>query len=113
MGIHFLDHLFSPRSIAVFGASEQPDTVGGRVFDNVHSGGFTGEIYAINPKYKTLFDHPCYETITAIAKPVDLAVIATPAKTVPEIIRACGEHGVRAAIIMSAGFNEKDDHGWF
>jgi acetyltransferase len=111
MGIHFLDRLFSPRSIAVFGASEQPDTVGGRVFDNLHSGGFTGEIYAINPKYKTLHGHPCYESIAAIGKHVDLAVIATPAKTVPEIIHACGEYGVRAAIIISAGFNEKDDHG--
>lgn len=111
MGTHFLDRLFSPRSIAVFGANEHPNTVGGRVFDNLRTSGFTGEVYAINPKYKTLFNHPCFETIAAIGKQVDLAVIATPAKTVPDIIHSCGEHGVRAAIIMSAGFNEKDDHG--
>jgi acetyltransferase len=111
MGTHFLDRLFSPSSIAVFGASERPEAVGGRVFDNLRQDGFTGHIYAINPKYKTLHGQPCYASIADIGKPVDLAVIATPAHTVPEIIHTCGEHGVRAAIVISAGFNDNDDHG--
>lgn len=111
MGTHFLDRLFAPRAIAVFGASESPDAVGGRVFDNLRDGGFTGSIYAINPKYKRLHQQPCYSSIAAVGKPVDLAVIATPASTVPEIIHACGEHGVRAAIIISAGFSESEGRG--
>ena len=111
MGTHFLDRLFAPQAIAVFGASEIPDAVGGRVFDNLRKGGFSGPIYAINPKYKRLYKQSCYPSITAIGKPVDLAVIATPASTVPEIIHACGEHGVRAAIIISAGFSEGDGRG--
>ena len=106
MGIHYLDRFFSPKAIAVFGASELPDAVGGRVFNNLHNAGFTGPIYAINPKYKELNKQPCYSSIVDITEPVDLAVIATPAKTVPAIIHECGEHGVRAVIIISAGFNE-------
>ena len=109
MGAHFLDRLFAPQAIAVFGASKRPEAVGARVFDNLRNSGFSGPIYAINPKYKHLYHQPCYPSITAIGKPVDLAVIATPAKTIPEIIHACGEHGVRAVIIISAGSGEGDD----
>jgi acetyltransferase len=111
MGTHFLDRLFAPQAIAVFGASESPDAVGGRVFDNLRNGAFSGPIFAINPKYQQLYQQPCYASIAAIDKPVDLAVIVTPAATVPEIIRACGEHGVRAAIIVSAGFSDGDGRG--
>jgi len=111
MGTHFLDRLFAPRAIAVFGASEHSDAVGGRVYDNLRTAGFKGPIYAINPKYTNVFQQPCYPSITAIGKPIDLAVIATPAASIPEIIHACGEHGVRAAIIISAGFNANDKQG--
>jgi len=111
MGTHFLDRLFSPQAIAVFGASERSDSVGARVFDNLRKGGFSNPIYAINPKYKRLHHHPCYPSIASIDKPVDLVVIATPAPGVAEIIHACGEHGVRAAIIISAGFSEGNGQG--
>ncbi|MDX2493464.1 MAG: acetate--CoA ligase family protein, partial [Desulfuromusa sp.] len=111
MSAHFLDPLFTPKAIAVFGASERPNAVAGRVFDNLRKGGYSGPIYPINPKHELLFKQPCYPSISAVAKPVDLAVIATPAATVPEIIHACGEHGVRAVIIISAGFNEGDNRG--
>ena len=111
MGTHFLDRLFSPSAIAIFGASERPEAVGGRVFDNLRQDGFTGSLYAINPKYKKLHGQPCYASIADIDEAVDLAVITTPAHTVPKIIHACGEHGVRAAIVISAGFNANDDHG--
>ena len=109
MGAHFLDRLFTPQAIAVFGASERPESVGARVFENLRSGGFTDPIYAINPKYKRLHQQPCYSAIKAIGKPVDLAVIATSAKTVPDIIHQCGEHGVRAVIIISAGINKGEN----
>ena len=108
MGAHFLDRLFTPQSIAVYGASDREDAVGGRVFENLREGGFSGPIYAINPKYKTLYKQTCYSSITEVKQAVDLVVIATPAKTVPEVIHACGEHGVHAVIIISTGFNDSN-----
>ena len=72
--------------------------------------GFPRPIYAINPKYTRLSQQPCYSSITAIGKPVDLAVFAGVAITIPEIIRAYGEHGVRAVIVISSGFGEGKSH---
>lgn len=106
MGPHYLEHLFAPQAIAVFGASDKPDAVGARVYQNLLHGGFTGSIYPVNPKYKKLGKAKCYAGIGAIKALVDLAVIATPASTVPDILHQCGEHGVRAAIILSAGFTD-------
>ncbi|MDH5354892.1 MAG: bifunctional acetate--CoA ligase family protein/GNAT family N-acetyltransferase [Gammaproteobacteria bacterium] len=111
MGTHYLDHLFSPQAIAVFGASERPESVGNRVFENLLSGGFDRPIYAINPKHREIYKHPCYSSIKAIGEPVDLAVITTPARSIPKIIRDCGKYGVRAAIVISAGFGEGDGSG--
>lgn len=111
MGTHFLDRLFAPEAIAVFGANERPDSVAGRVYDNLRKGGFGGPIHAVNPKHDRLYDQPCYPKLKAIGQPVDLAVIATPAPTIPKIMRACGEYGVRAAIVISAGFNDSDKKG--
>lgn len=111
MTAHYLDHLFSPRAVAVFGASEREDSVGGRLFSNLIEGQFDGPVYAINPKHEKVLGHPCYASLEAVGKAIDLVVIATPAKTVPQIIHACGEHGVRAAIIISAGFSEGDGQG--
>lgn len=106
MGQYCLDCLFTPRAIAVFGASLRPESVGTRLFQNIINGGFTGPVFPVNPKYENLNDSTCYPSIRAIGKPVDLAVIATPAATVSEIIHQCGEHGVHAAIIVSAGFED-------
>ncbi len=106
MGQHYLDHLFAPHAIAVFGASIQPGSVGNRLFQNIIKGGFIGSVYPINPKYEKLDHKTCYPSISAIGGPVDLAVIATPAATVCKIIHECGEHGLLAAIILSAGFED-------
>lgn len=111
MGTHFLDRLFNPQSVAIFGASKRSESVGGRVFENLRNGGFSGPIYAINPKYKRLGLQPCYPDLSAIGKPVDLSIIAIPASGVAEIIHRCGEHGVATVIIISAGFNESDARG--
>lgn len=111
MGPHYLDRLFSPKSIAVFGASDRPNAVGTLVFENLIASGFHGELYPINPKRESLQGLTCYPNIGAIAANIELAVICTPAPTVPDIIEACGEHGVRAAIVISAGFSEGDGKG--
>ena len=111
MGQHFLDYLFSPRTIAVFGASESDRSVGGRLFVNLRDGGFPGALFPINLKYKRLFERECFSSIEGIRESVDLAIIATPAATVPEIIRTCGEKGVRVAVVISAGFGAGDNQG--
>ncbi len=111
MGMHFLDRLFAPEAIAVFGANERTDSVAGRVYDNLRKGEFAGSIYAVNPKHKQLYGQPCYRSLKAIDKPVDLAVIATPAKTITKIINDCGEYGIRVVIVISAGFNDTDKQG--
>lgn len=103
---HPLERLFSPHSIAVFGASERPNAVGTRVLESLLSDKFPGPVYPVNPKHDRVRGLKCFHNIDAIGEPVDLAVVATPAPTVPGIIRECGEHGVRAAIVLSAGFGE-------
>lgn len=106
MGRHYLEHLFTPQAIAVFGASERPDSVGALVYRNLLDARFAGPVYPINPKYQELKGARCYSSIEEVGERVDLAVIATPAATVPDIIHACGEQGVKAAIVLSAGFGE-------
>ncbi len=109
MGRHYLEHLFSPRSIAVFGACDNINSVGGRVYSNLMAGNFTKPVYAINPKYLGIGEKPCFDSLDRINETVDLAIIATPAATVPQIIRTCGEHRVKTAIILSAGFGEMEN----
>jgi acetyltransferase len=111
MGPHYLDRLFAPRAIALFGASDETDALGTVVLRNLLQAGYPGKIFAINPRHQLVQGLVCYPDIEHIAHdagPVDLAVIATPASTVPDIIRRCGEAGVRAAVILSAGFGESE-----
>ena len=111
MGQHYLNVLFAPRSIAVYGASDRPGAVGTVVFENLRSAGFKGPIYPINPKHKKIQGVPAYQTLEQIGKEVDLAVVATPASTVPGIIEECGQYGVRAAGVLTAGFAEAGQAG--
>lgn len=106
-----LARMMNPRSIAVFGASESGKSVGSLVFANLRSDGFEGEIYPINPKHKKVGGLNCYPSILEVGEEVDLAVIATPAHTVPGIIRDLGEVGTRNAIVLSAGFGEGGGDG--
>src|SRR5512134_235296 len=106
MGKHYLSPLFAPKSVAVFGASERPDSVGQIVFQNMLQGGFKGKLYPINAKHPEIQGQRAYASIGDINEPVELVVIATPPKTVPGIIEECGLHGVKAAVIITAGFGE-------
>lgn len=106
MGTHYLDAIFAPKSIAVFGASERPDSVGGRILQNLIDSKFAGPLVAVNPKHEQVFGRRCVASLEALDQQIDLAVIATPAKTVPSIMATCGEHGIRAAVVVSAGFSE-------
>jgi acetyltransferase len=106
-----LDCFFSPTSVAVVGATEREGSVGRTVLANLLSASFRGRVYAINPVRKTVLGTPCYSKITELPEKVDLAVIVTPAPTVPEVIGECVAAGVRSAIVISAGFKEKGPDG--
>ncbi|SCZ59685.1 bifunctional acetate--CoA ligase family protein/GNAT family N-acetyltransferase [Thiohalomonas denitrificans] len=111
MAQHYLKQLFEPESMAIFGASDRPDSVGALVFQNMLEGGFKGPVFPINPKHEKVRGQKAYASIDEVHQPVDLAVIATPAPTVPNIIEACGAHGIRRAVILSAGFREVGSKG--
>ncbi len=106
MSKHYLTSLFSPKSVAVFGASDRTDSVGQIVFQNMLESGFKGALYAINSRVAEVQGCKAYAAISEIEEPVELAVIATPAHTVPDIIEECGKHGVKAVVIITAGFSE-------
>lgn len=106
MVTHYLDKLFNPQAIAVVGASERKNSVGQRVFSNLLKGNFSGKIFAVNPKHTSIQGQLSYPVIGDIPAAVDLAVITTRAATVPAIITECGEKGIKAAIVISAGFSE-------
>lgn len=111
MGQHYLKPLFAPKSVAVFGASDKPDSVGQIVFQNMLQDGYQGALYAINPKHAEVQGCKTYASIAEINGPVDLAVIATPPHAVPDIIEQCGKHQVKAAVIITAGFGEAGAEG--
>lgn len=108
-GVGSLDAVFSPRSIAVIGATERPGSVGRVVLQNLAP--FAGPVYPVNPNRPTVLGRRCYPTLAAIGEAVDLAVIATPAASVPEVVRACAAAGITAAIVLSAGFKETGPGG--
>ena len=98
-------------SIAIFGASERENSVGEVVFRNLLSAGFDGGIYSINPKRDTIQGQKAYRCIGDVDDTVDLAVVITPAPTIPAIVQECGENGVKMMIIISAGFREAGAEG--
>jgi len=106
-----LDAIFSPRSIAVVGASETPQSVGRTLLWNLISNPFGGTVYPVNPKRTSVLGIRAYPSVGEIPDEVDLAVIATPAPTVPGLIRECVEKDIRGAIIISAGFKEIGEEG--
>ena len=106
-----LDVIFSPRSVAVVGASERPGSVGRTVLWNLISNPFGGTVYPINPQRPNVLGIKAWPSLRALPEPVDLAVIVTPAAVVPGAIRECAELGIRGAIILSAGFKETGAEG--
>lgn len=104
-----LHALFQPRHIAVIGASEKPGSVGRTVFENLL--GFSGSVYPVNPRHDHILGRKAYPNVQAVPEVPDLAVIAVPAASVPDTIRACAARGIPAAVILSAGFRECGPEG--
>lgn len=103
--------LFSPKSVAVIGASREEGTVGHAVIRNLFTGGFKGQLYPVNPKAEEIEGLRCFPSIGAVPGPVELAVIIVKAQLVPEIIDQCGKKGVKAVVVISAGFKETGEEG--
>ncbi|MCW8964490.1 MAG: CoA-binding protein, partial [Gammaproteobacteria bacterium] len=95
----------------MFGASDRKLSVGGVVFRNLLDAGYQGRLYPINPKYTKVQGEKAYASLQDIDEAVDLAVVATPAATIPGIVESCAEHGIRMMIILSAGFREAGPDG--
>lgn len=106
-----LQRVFAPRSVAVVGASRHLRAVGRMVLDNLLAGGFEGAIYPVNPNADEISGLECYPDIVTLPEAPDLCVIAVPAASVESVVRQCGDRGVAAAIIISAGFKETGPAG--
>src|ERR1035437_4878074 len=106
-----MDAMFAPSSVAVIGATSRPGTVGRSVLENLLSGKFQGKVYAVNAKNPEVLGRKTYASIRDIPGPVDLAIVATPAVTVPQVIGECVDAGTKAAAVISAGFRERGADG--
>jgi acetyltransferase len=106
-----LDAMFIPNSVAVIGATARPGTVGRTVLENLLHARFQGTVYAVNPKHEEVLGLKTYRSIRDIPQSVDLAVVVTPAATVPRLIGECVESGAKSAVVISAGFKERGPRG--
>jgi acetyltransferase len=103
--------IFYPKSVAIIGVSDKPDNLGRNIIANLVDFGFEGIVYPVGPSGGFVQTHRIYRSISDIPDPVDLAVILTPARTVPIVLEDCGQKGVRWAIIETAGFREYGEEG--
>ncbi len=106
-----LDVIFSPKSVALIGATEREGSVGRTILWNLMTNSFGGTIFPINPKRSSVMGIKAYPSIGEVPEKVDLAIIVTPARTVPGLIRECVDAGVKGAIVISAGFKEIGPEG--
>jgi len=101
-----LDTLLHPRSIAIIGASTNPEALGGRPLGFLDAYEFAGEVYPVNPNSETVQGHRAYRSILDVEAPVDLALVVVRAALVPAVLQECADAGVGAAIVVSSGFGE-------
>ena len=106
-----LDAFFSPHSVAIVGATDKRGSVGRTVLLNLTNGPFANRVYAVNPKRNEVLGVAAYPSVSALPEPVDLAIVVTPATTVPEVIGECVDAGVKAVVVISAGFRERGAAG--
>jgi acetyltransferase len=111
LDIASLEAVLKPRSIAVIGASRRKLTIGNKLFHNLLHHEFTGVVYPVNPNAKVVAAVQTYPSVLDIPGEVDLAIIITPAETVPRVMEECGQKGVRGVMVISAGFGESGPEG--
>ena len=103
MSTRNLDKMMAPRSVVAIGASVRPGSVGAAVTRNLLAGGFKGEIHLLNIKGGTIEGRPVLKSLAELGQPADLAIIMTPAETVPRLILELGERGTKVAVVITAG----------
>ena len=108
---HELDAIFRPRSAAIIGATPRKGTIGRETLHNCFSAEFRGKIFPVNPRYEVIHSVKCYSTILDVPDAVDLAVVIVPKEFVKEVVRQCGEKGVKGLVVISAGFSEVGAEG--
>lgn len=108
---HYLSTLFEPASVAIVGASETPASIGSTLVRNMLDADYGGALFLVNPKHETLFGRKSYPSVDAIPQRLDLAVICTPAASVPAIVETCGRAGCRNIMIISSGFASTGPRG--
>ncbi len=108
---HSLDPVFRPRSIAVVGASRRPDTIGHQIVDNLLRHGYTGVVYPVNPGAPAVHSVRAYPTVADVPGELDLAVVVVPKEHVLDVVDDCARKGVRALVVISAGFKEVGGEG--
>jgi acyl-CoA synthetase (NDP forming) len=106
-----IERFFNARSVAVVGASRRQDTIGQGMIRNLVLGDFAGAVYAVNPQAEAVSGLPAYKTVQDIPGDVDLAVIAVPAESVPEVVLDCAAKGVHGLVVISSGFAEIGEEG--
>ena len=106
-----LDKLFKPKTIAVIGASDQKGSVGHALMDNLLNSDYAGIVYPVNIKRESVHSIKAYDSVQDIPDKIDLAIIATPALSVPGVVEECGQAGVAGVVIISAGFKEVGKEG--
>src|SRR5690349_15178648 len=111
MPAHYLQPQLAPKSVALVGATEREGALGNIVYRNLAAAGLRGALYAVNPKHATLFGAKAYARLGELPEKPDLAVIVTPARTVPGIVREAGAAGIKAAAVLTSGFGETGDAG--
>src|SRR6266567_9248229 len=111
MSTRNLDKMMVPKSVVAIGASVRPGSVGAAVTRNLLAGGFKGDIHLVNVKGGTIEGCPVLKSVAELREPADLAVIMTPAETVPRLIFELGERGTKVAVVITAGTGE-DNARW-
>lgn len=106
-----IEAIFRPRSIAIIGASRDPDAIGSQILHNLITHRFNGVLYPVNPKTPVIHSMVAYPSIAEVPGDVDLAIVVVPAPHVLSVLEACGRKGVRAAVIITAGFKETGPEG--
>jgi acetyltransferase len=111
MSIRNLDKIFNPQRIALIGVTTNPNSVSGKTLINLIGGGFKGVIYPVNPGQEAVLGIPCFPDVKSLPRVPELGIICSPAEQVPQMVRECGEAGIKGVIIQSAGFREIGEEG--
>ena len=106
-----VDTFFNAKSVAIYGASPSPNSVGQAIVQNFIKPQYEGKVYAVNPKYTSVLGIPCYPTLVDIPEDVVLIVVAVPARITPRVFEDIAAKGTRAVIVVSGGFSETGSRG--